>query len=164
MSTGVGKPGYCKICDSQAATFLNAKVAADPKGFNAAKAQEFVAGLGIGLTFNRQTWYEHVKHITHPLITHAKAAQESPVIQPKTNQGVLEMIRDIGMKRAIDHPDEVTVDHAIKAAGALEARKLGSDNVIILLAKFMAQQKPEELTGETIQGKWRELPSEEGTA
>jgi len=162
---GQGKPGYCKVCDSKAAEFLNAKVAADPKGFNAAKAQEFALELVPDLTFTRQTWYEHVKHITHPLITHAKKAQESPAIQPKTNQGVLEMIRDIGMKRAMENPDEVTVDHAIKAATALEAKKLGSDNVIILLAKFMSQQKPEELTtGEVIQGNWRELPAEEGTA
>lgn len=169
MSSGIGHRGYCRICDHPAAQFLNQKLAdapLDKRGkstFNAARAAEFA--LELGLTFSRETWYSHVEHITHPLITHAKAAQSSPAIQPRTNQGVLEMIRDIGMKRALDNPDEVTVDHAIKAATALEAKKLGSDNVIILLAKFMAAQKPEELTGEeVIQGHWRELPAatEEG--
>ena len=165
MGTGAGHRGYCLVCDHAGAVFLNRRLeeseedARGRKVFNAARAQEFA--LELGLTFSRETWYNHVKHITHPLITLAKAAQASPVIQPKSNQGVLEMIRDIGMKRAMENPEEVTVDHAIKAASALESRKLGSDNVIVMLAKFMAVAKPEELTGgEIIVGQWRELPAE----
>lgn len=167
MSTGQGHRGYCRICDHPAAQFLNQKYEADPPdakgktGFNSAKAREFAATLD--LTFDRATWYSHVKHITHPLMSLVKAAQENPIVVPKTNQGVLEAIRDLGMKRAIENPEEVTIDHAIRAADILEGKKLGSETVIAVIARFMAAAKPEEIVGEDIiVGRWRELPVEEG--
>jgi hypothetical protein len=168
VGTGVGKPGYCKICDHPAGQFLNDKVKNNPPdrygktGFNSKRAQEFA--LELGLTFDRATWSEHVEHITHPLITHLKQAQANPVILPKTNQGVLEAIRDIGMRNAADNPDLVTPDHAIKAAGILEQKKLGAESIQIFIAKFMQQAKPEELETDVIVGAWRELPLlEEGS-
>jgi len=168
VSTGRGHRGYCRICDHPAAQFLNQKYEADPPdakgktGFNAAKARAFAATLG--LTFDRATWYSHVKHITHPLVTLAQEARNNPVVIPRTNQGVLEMIRDIGIKRAVENPEEVTIDHAIRAADILEGKKLGSETVIAIIARFMASAKPEEIAGEdVIVGRWRELPSEEGT-
>ena len=166
MGSGQGKPGYCKICDHPAGQFLNAKAAADPPdekkhgGFNAKRAAEFA--LELGLTFDRGTWYTHVDHITHPLITAAKLAARNPVILPKTNQGVLEAIRDIGMKNAVENPDLVTPDHAIKAAGILEQKKLGAESIQVFIAKFMMAAKPEELESEVIVGAWREAPAEEG--
>lgn len=150
-----------KICDSVAGQFLNKQVEEDPKGFSSMKAREL--GEQLGITFNRQTWYSHLRHITHPLISYQKAALADPVLVPKTNQGVLEAIRDLGMKRAAEHPDEVTVDHAIKAATALENRRLGSDNVIVMIAKWMSTSKPEDLESDTIEGRWREVPAEEAT-
>lgn len=78
------------------------------------------------------------------------------MIVPKTNVGVLEAIRDIGMKRAAEHPEEVTVDHALKAATALEQRKGGTDNIIVLLAKAM--NSVPQLEAEVI-GEYKELPA-----
>ena len=50
--TGKGHRGYCRICDSPAAVFLNKRYADDPPqgkkgGFNAARAQEFAATLDL---------------------------------------------------------------------------------------------------------------------
>lgn len=148
----VGKPGYCKICDHAAAPFLNKKLAdLGDKVFNAAKAQAFAAELD--LTFNRQTWYGHVKHVTHPLVTLQKQALANPAVMPKTNTGALEAVRDIAIKRAIDNPEEVTIDHGLKALSILEGRKDKEQPWVVILAKAMTGELPE-----TVPGEWRELP------
>lgn len=150
-----GKPGYCKICDFEGATFLNRKHADDPEGFNAKRALEFAKTLDASFTFTRQTWYSHVEHITHPLVTAARAARNSPVVVPKTTTGALEAIRDIGMKNILDHPEDVTPDHALRAASELNKKQSGTDNVLIVLAKVLSG----ESSSEAIVGEWRELPA-----
>jgi hypothetical protein len=160
MSDGQGKPGWCKICAHPAGKFLNSKLADDPEGFNAAKAQKFARELTLPdvelLTFNRQTFYSHREHVTHPLVSHARLAQENPVIVPKTNRGVLEAIRDIGMKRAVDHPEEVTVEHALKAAGHLMAKENRADGVLVILAKAISGS-----SGEVIEVPYIDVTPEE---
>lgn len=153
---GRGKPGYCKVCDHPAAPFLNKRYADDPEGFNAAKAAELAAQLD--LTFNRQTWYGHVKHITHPLVTRQREAQNSPVVVPKTNAGALEAIRDIGMQRIVENPEfSVDTDQTLKALSILEGRKESTASWMLILAKAMTGELPPEL----IEGEWREVPSPE---
>lgn len=152
--SGQGKPGFCKICVFPGAQFLNARHARE--GLNAKQAAEFAKTLDPSFGFTRQTWYAHVEHITHPLVTAADAARNAPVIVPKTNTGALEMIRDIGMKRAVEHPDEVTVDHAIKAASELNKREVGTDKVMVVLAKILSGEQP----AEAIVGEWHEVPTE----
>lgn len=149
-----GKPGYCKICDHPAAQFLNRKLEQDgEKVFNASRARELAQQLG--LIFGRDTWGEHKKHITAPLITHQKAALANPVIVPKTNVGVLEAIRDIGMKNVAEHPEEVTVDHALRAASELNKKQGGVDSVLIAFAKVLSGEQPAEV----IVGSWQEVPA-----
>lgn len=154
--TGQGKPGFCKICVHPAAQFLNARVERDGKDvFNAAKASAFAKELDPNLKFARQTWYAHLEHITHPLVTAADGARSKPVIVPKTNVGGLEMIRDIGLTRAAEHPEEVTIDHGLKAMAELNKQQRGTDDVIVVFAKVMSGEiSPDEIVGE-----WKELPA-----
>lgn len=141
--------GYCKICHSPYAPAVN-KLLVDGKNSTAI----MTAVEPLGLTFTRKTLGAHKQHITHPLITAAEAAQRRPKIMPKSNQAVLEAIRDIGAARAITNPEEVTVDHAIKAATALQAKESRGDNILVIMAKAVMQDVPEDvqgyLSGETI--------------
>ena len=156
MSAGRGKPGFCKICVHPASQFLNARVEREGKDvFNAARAAELAQTIDPDFKFNRQTWYSHLEHITHPLVTAAENAKKSPVVVPKTNTGVLEAIRDIGMKNAVEHPEDITVDHALKAAAELNKRQTGTDDVIVVFAKIMSGEQPAEI----VVGEWSELPS-----
>lgn len=153
-AAGFGKPGFCKLCVSPYAAALNKKI---EQGANAAEAQRWAKDIDPKFTFNRATFYEHQKHITHPLIPAAEQARKNPVIVPRTNVGALEAIRDIGMQRAVEHPDEVTVDHALKAMGILEQKKGGTDSFIVVMAKAM--QEPAQL--EVVEGEWKEAPDAE---
>jgi hypothetical protein len=154
-AAGYGKPGFCKLCVSPYAAALNKQI---EKGLNAAECQRWAKELDEKFTFNRATFYTHRdEHITHPLIPAAEQARRNPVIVPRTNVGVLEAIRDIGRQRASEHPEEVTVDHALKAATALEQRKGGTDNIIILLAKAM-QGAPMPVEAQIVEGEYREVP------
>lgn len=147
-----GKPGYCKICVHPGAQFINARHAREE--LNAKQAVEFAKQLDPDFTFTRQTWYSHLEHITHPLVTAVDEARKNPVVVPKTNTGALEMLRDLGMKRAVEHPEEVTVDIGFKAAAELNRKQTGTDNVLILLAKVISGEQPADV----IAGEWSEVP------
>lgn len=148
---GEGKPGYCKLCDSQWADAINALVAQEK---NEAEVKRSIQAIDPKMTWNRQTFYAHKNHITSPLITHVKKAQENPVVAPKTTRGVLEAIRDLGMQRAIEHPEEVTVDHALRAATELARGEKKTDDIRIVLAKIIAGGP----AAEAIEGEWTEVP------
>lgn len=156
MSAGRGKPGFCKICVHPAAQFLNARVEREGKDtFNAARASELAKQIDPDFKFNRQTWYSHLEHITHPLVTAADAARNSPVIVPKTTTGGLEMIRDVGLQNALADPTSITVDHALKAMTELNKKQTGTDNVLVLIAKVMSGEQ----SADTIVGEWSEVPA-----
>jgi len=151
--SGRGKPGFCKICDSAYATIINKLL---EQGKNEAETKRAVQAIDPDFTWNRQTLYLHKEHITHSLITHQKMALADPIIVPKTNIGALEAIRDIGMQRAINYPDEVTVGDALKAVSIMEQRREKRDSVWVVLAKAMNNQLPE-----LIEGEYKVLTSEE---
>jgi hypothetical protein len=154
---GQGKPGFCKICVHPAAQFLNGRYEREGKAFNAKVAADFAKTLDPKFTFTRQTWYAHLEHITHPLVTAVEESKRHPVVVPKTNTGVLEAIRDLGIRRAIENPEEVTVDHALKAATELNRKQTSTDEVLIVFAKVLSGEQPAEV----IVGEWRELPPSE---
>lgn len=144
---GFGKVGYCKICaDPQAAGPL-IKAARD--GMNAKNAQELASTFG--LSFNRQTWYTHLEHAktTGQRLVQAaeKVRREGALtvrdIQKHDNTTVLEAIRDLGMARALENPEDVTIDQALKAAQILEQRKdKGGDSLNILVAFVTGTDRP----------------------
>jgi len=149
-----GSIGYCKICDFRFAEILNRKLADEgEKKFTAAAAQRFAAELEPGYSFDRETWRKHKAHITHPLVTLQKQALANPVIVPKTNQGKLEAIADIGIQRALENPETVSVDHALKALGILEQKKDRKENIWVILAKAITGQQAE--VNDYIEGEFR---------
>lgn len=148
---GEGKPGYCKICDSQWAEAVNKLIAQEK---NEAEAKRAIQAIDPEFRWSRQTFYAHKKHVTHPLVTHVKQAAENPVVAPKSTRGVLEAIRDIGMQRAIEHPEEVTVDHALRAASELARGEKKTDDIRIVLAKIIAGGPATEV----IEGEFTEIP------
>lgn len=143
--TGRGKPGYCKICDSPYADAINKLIAQEK---NEAETKRTIQLIDSDFTWNRATFYAHKGHVTHPLVTHQKQALAEPAVAPKTTRGVLEAIRDIGMKRAIDNPEEVTVDHALRAASELNRTEKKTDDIRIVLAKIIAGGPTEVIEGE----------------
>lgn len=155
MSKGAGKPGFCKICHFSGSRFINARHAREE--MNAKQALEFAKTLDPDFTFTRQTWYAHLEHITHPLVTAVAEAKKNPIVVPKTNTGVLEAIRDLGIRRAVENPDEVTVDHALKAAAELNKKQSGTDNVLIVFAKVLSGEQ----SAETVVGEWTEITTQE---
>lgn len=148
---GASREGYCKLCSSPMAPALN-KLIVDGK--NAADAQRTMEPLG--LKFTRQTFYSHKEHVTHPLITAVEKAKRNPVVVPKSNTGVLEAIRELGMRKAIDNPDEVTVDHALKAASILQQSEKKGDNILVVLAKSVMADVSEDIAG-YIEGEYEEV-------
>lgn len=153
-SNGRGKPGYCKICDSPWADAVNKLV---EQGKNEAETKRAIQAIDPTMTWNRQTFYKHAEHVTHPLVTYERKARDNPPIVPKTTRGVLEAIRDIGMKRAIDNPEEVTVDHALRAATELNRTEKKVDGVFVILAKAISGQPQDVIEGEF----YEELPETE---
>jgi hypothetical protein len=124
---------------------------------NEGECRRAIKEIDPTFTWTRQTFYAHKEHITHPLVTAQQESRNHPVIIPKTNTGALEAIRDIGLRRAISHPDEVTIDHALKSVSILEARREKRDSVFVILAKAMTGQLPEIV----IEGQYTVLPPEE---
>jgi hypothetical protein len=66
----------------------------------------------------------------------------NPVIKNATTDQFLEAIKDIGFRRAQQNPDEVTVDHALKAASILSQKKENGTNVFLLMAKVITGNAP----------------------
>jgi hypothetical protein len=163
---GQGKPGFCKICAHPEAHrfILGAREGGKSgKGWNSSEAME--AGKAYGITFSRQTWYQHLEHAQTGEMRVIQAAQkvrESSAltisdIKKTSNLDVLEAIRDLGMARALQSPDEVTVDQALKAVQIMESRKDKGGDTLNILVQFTTGQPPPLV----IEGEAREVPREE---
>jgi len=150
-----GSPGSCKICQSPYADIFNRMIL---EGKDQGKIRDTLREFAPEFTWSRPTYYDHKRHITHPIVTAVQAAREYPLVVPQTNRGALEMIRDVGMKRVIDRPDDITPDHALKAIGLMEASKRRPiESVFILMAKEMTSRPQDDV----IEGEYRELLEEE---
>lgn len=163
---GFGKPGYCKICaHPMAHKFIQGarEGGKSGKGWNAAEAQE--AGKVYGLSFNRQTWYAHLEHartaearvIQAAEMVRKEGALTLRDIERHNNTDVLEAIRDLGMKKALDDPEQVTLDHALKSIQILEQRKDKGGDALNVLVQFVVGQPPAVV----IEGQAREVPADE---
>jgi hypothetical protein len=137
---GYGKQGYCKLCSFAEVDAVNDRL---KRGFNARQVNDFLRQYGMQV--NRQTIYAHKDHITHPadkVVAAAEKARMNPVIKNATTDQFLEAIKDIGFRRAQQNPDEVTVDHALKAASILSQKKENGTNVFLLMAKVITGNAP----------------------
>lgn len=145
--------GACKICESVYADIVNRLIAQEK---NEADVKRILREIDPDFYWSRKTFYTHKDHVTHPLISAAKRAQQNPVVVPKTTEGFLELVRDAGARRVAEDPDSVKLRDALKASEILEKRSSPKDQMFILLAKAMTHALPE-----TIQGEFAILPPEE---
>lgn len=153
MTPGARKAGYCTLCASPAAEVF-IKGARD--GWNAKKAQ--TVGENYGLQFTRQLWYKHAAHAKGGelmVIQAAKAVQAAGAasIKKTSNKDFLEAVRDLGMQRALNNPDEVTVRDAIDAVKVLEARKDKRSDQLNILVQFTVGAPPpvQVIEGEAVE-------------
>ena len=123
---------------------------------------EYMQQLDPDFRYDRHGWYVHQKeHLTSPLITAVeKTRRESPKILPKSNAEALEMVRDMGMQSAIDHPESIGVDHALRAIDVMEKKKSGPDQFWIMLSRVQAGERPEIVVGEYKEIETAEVPQE----
>lgn len=143
----MSKTGYCSICKHPKVLLLNNAIAAG-KGYT--KVSREMADFDW--KFSKGTYLKHLDHVSSPLLTAAEEARKNPVIAPKSNRAVLEMIRDIGVQRAIDNPEEVGINHALRAAKILQDAEGKQESVLIILAKSLMGPPPE-----IIEGSYKEL-------
>lgn len=117
---------------------------------NATEMQDYMALLDPDFKADRHTYYNHQKkHLTSPLITAAQRAQEEgPKILPKSNAEALEMVRNLGMKTAIEHPETIGVDHALRAISEMEKKAKGPEALWIAISRIQSGEQPELIMGE----------------
>lgn len=136
---------------------LNNKIKAE---WNSTQIRNWLkANYDISVT--RQTIYTHRdEHMTRPedkIVSAVEKAQRKELMLPRvsSNEQYLEAIRDIGYQRAVENPEEVTIEHSLRAVQIMESSsKRGGGNITILLAKvFTGGESPEVI----IEGEAREL-------
>lgn len=136
------KTGYCSICKHPKVKIVN-EVIAGGGSYNAAldRAAE------VDWTFAKGTFFKHKSHATSALLTDADKARKNPVV-PQSNKAVLEAIRDLGMRKALEDPDSVTVNQALRAAAILAEKESKQEGVLVVLAKALQGPPPEVIEGE----------------
>lgn len=140
---GFGHQGYCKLCslkDPRVQAEYNERVKAkwSPRQLN-----EWATQKGLPeLVASKTTVYNHRVHVMHPrdaLVTSVqrsqnKALQSAPQTTP---DAFLDALVSIGHKKAIENPEEVSIDHALRAASTLkQSREKQGDGINVLIALF----------------------------
>jgi hypothetical protein len=144
----MSKTGFCSICRQPKVKVVNEVIAAGGS-FPAAleRAQD------AGFNFSKATFFKHKAHASSTLLTDAEASRKKLAV-PKTNRAVLEAIRDLGMQKALENPDSITVNQALRAASILAEKESKQDHILIVLAKRLQQDS----TPEIIEGEFTEMP------
>lgn len=152
---GRNKTGYCSVCASDLEPEINKRMKA---GWNAAKVNEWLSKFerkpGVPMAFNRQTLYKHRDHITSSrdkVVAYAERARQNPVIKATTNRQFLEAVRDVGMTKAVQNPEDITIGDALKAVQIMENSKQGPGDTYFVLAQIMTAAPP-ALMGEVVEG------------
>lgn len=160
-ASGFGKVGFCKICAHPGAQFINAAIvrAANTKPMNAAEMLDYMKMLDPEFKADRHTFYKHQKeHLTSPLVTAVQKTKDSGErILPKSNAEALEMVRDLGMKTAIENPETIGVDHALRAISEMEKKKGGVENLWVMLSRVQSGENPQLV----IQGEYKEIETKQ---
>lgn len=159
--------GSCKICRWVHEGELNAKYIEDSKAFNAAKALQWADGK-YEFRFVRQTFYthtrEHLKSAEDRFVEKAEreiARASRGTVKNASNDDFLQAVIDLGMSKALDAPETVGIDHALKAVSIREARKDRVNSLTLVLAGFITGNKPVYTPIDSdiiIEGQIKELP------
>lgn len=124
----------------------------------AAQMLAYMRMLDPEFNYDRHGFYKHKSdHLTSPLVTAVeKTRRESPKILPKSNTEALEMVRDMGMQSALDNPESIGVDHALRAIDVMEKKTKGPEALWFMLSRVQNGERPELIVGE-----YKELTTEE---
>lgn len=137
---GYGSQGFCKLCAFKDAKFQLSYDERTKAGWSPNQLNEWSKKQGQpGAVATRETIYKHRVHVQHPndrivtavQRTEQRALQTKPVHDPDV---FLESLVSIGAQRAMQNPEEVTIDHALRAASALKQSKGQSSGINILIA------------------------------
>ncbi len=112
-------------------------------------------------TFNRQTWYKHRRHVMHPKDRVVTAVVKRELLHGTNPQTVsedafLDALVAIGNRKATENPDEVTIDHALRAVQIKQAAKsAGTGGMSILIAVLTDRTSAPQMS--VIEGEVREV-------
>ena len=135
--------GSCKLCAFKKAKELNRRI---KQGWNAVQVLEWTEPLG--LTFDRKTFYKHRdEHAQHPadaLVSyadHAVSLTEATV----TPDQFADAIMQIGFQNAMADPSQVSINHSLKAASLLMAKKDPAQDLMKALIAVMHGARPADV-------------------
>ncbi len=143
---GLGKPGYCTLCaiNDDLSHELDQQIKA---GRKVPQINIWLEKVGIG-AFTRQTIYKHKKHVFHPqdrLVNAVQRRQMKGTLPATTTKGeFLDSIVAVAHQRVIDNPDEVTIEHGLRAEQIRLQAKASKTAGLNLLVAFMTRGAPED--------------------
>ena len=156
-TAGQGKPGYCVLCsikdpriqdefDRRAALYTGTA-----NTYSYKKLQEWLQERGLKAP-SRNTIDKHRKHVRNPQdrVVTAVARRQGRLPAQTSHEEFLNTLVAIGNERIANHPDDVTIDQALKAANiqAQREKKGETHNILVTLMTQGAPDGPTIIEGE----------------
>jgi hypothetical protein len=155
-NAGAGKPGYCKLCDLEDGTIQNqlddrVRQKWSPKQLNTWLTRQIPGWAGV----SENTVYKHRPHVQHPqdkLVSAVKRAEQRAVtVAPQSSPDeFLNALVSIGMQKAVENPEDVTIDHALRAASIQKQAKAAPNAGINVLIALMTNNSAPVMDGEYV--------------
>lgn len=157
---GYGSQGFCKLCSFKDAKFQLSYDERTRAKWSPNQINEWAVKQGFeGAVASKETIYNHRKHVMHPqdrMVTAVQRTENRTVAttEPVSSPDVfLESLVAIGARRAVENPEEVSIDHALRAATALKQNKGAGSGINILIAAMtgMSNVSATVLDGEAVE-------------
>ena len=150
-NSGAGKQGYCKLCAMKDGLIQNqlderTRMKWSPKQLNTWLETKVPGWVDV----DRMTFYKHRKHVMHPqdrIVTAVQKAEQRALqtVPESSPDAFLGALVSLGHQKAIDNPEEVTIDHALRAASTLKQSKdTGKSGLNVLIALFTGNSSRSE--------------------
>lgn len=149
---GYGKQGYCKLCSIADPDLWQQYQQRVKAKWSPTKLNDWARATGHpSLVVAKDTLYSHRKHLEHPQDRMVSAVQ-------KTQQAVveagpqssptefLEALVSVGHKRVMENPEEVSIDHALRAAQQLSSQRSASSGMSMLIAAITGAGQMKNVT------------------
>jgi hypothetical protein len=159
IRTGQGKHGYCKLCAASFEPEVNDRV---KQGWSLArlvawiKDRHFIDDFtGKEITVTRTTMAKHKTHLLAPedkFVSEVEKKRRQGAVIPRqtTTDQFLQTVIDVSMGRAIQYPDDVTIDQGIKAAGILARKPDKISNLAVIFAEVVNSGRVIDVTPKVI--------------
>jgi hypothetical protein len=153
---GYGQSGYCKVCASELKAEINKRL---KRGETYPAIMAWAKSKGFPIS--KPTLIKHKQHITDPKTTFVEEARKRPEIKRVTHTEFLQSVVDTAAAKVAESPDEVTLDHGLRAAQALGAQKdRTSDAINVLVLALTGNLRPQISTqDDVIEGDYRVVPA-----